>query len=296
MDDNRLNLDTGSLLLALAQRWKLLLAAMLLATVVAAVVVWREPIRYEATATLVPSTNVQVSKDLFNNDMHHDSWLFGHKREVDHLLEIMSSQSLAMLVADRLNLWEQWGIEQSAHGQMFAAYQGHVSVRATQYQGVQIVARHVQPEQAALLANAVAACADTLVRSLRQQLGKQAFAALERHQRAEQLRLDALADSIRQANAARQSERAMRYSHELQHGAQNMVHLSNQLGAMRVEAEQPVSWFYVLDYAHVPDSPAAQRGWRFVVVCALGALLVAACALLAWEWLAQVLCNAKQRN
>lgn len=296
MNDERLSLDTGTLLLALIQRWKLLLAAALLAAAVAAVACWREPVRYAATATLIPSTNVQVSKDLLNNDLHESVWLFGHKREVDQLLEVMSSQSLIALVAERLDLYTLWGIAPGAHAQLNAAYHAHVSLRPSTYQGVHIVATDTQPERAALLANAVAACTDTLVRQLRQQIGQQAFAALSRHHRAEQARLDALTDSLRRANAARQHERAVRYTHELQHAAQNLTMLSNQLGVLRVEAEQSIPWIFVLDRALVPDMPAPQRGLRFVVVCAMAALLLAVCAVLGWEWLAQVLRSAKQRK
>lgn len=296
MDDERLKIDTGTLLLALGQRWKLLLAAALLAVAVAAVACWREPIRYAATATLIPSTNVQVSKDLLNNDLNESVWLFGHKREVDQLLEVMSSQSLIALVADRLDLYSLWGIAPGAYAQLHAAYHAHVSLRPTTYQGVHIVATDAQPERAALLANAVAACTDTLMRHLRQQIGQQAFAALSRHYRGEQARIDALTDSLRCANAARQPERAMRYSHELQHAAQNLTMLSNQLGVLREEAEQSIPWFFVLDQALVPDIPAPQRGLRFVVVCAMAALLLAACAVLGWEWLVQVVRSAKQRK
>ena len=299
MDNNRLAIDSGELLLTLLRRWKLLLAVALLAMGITVAKAWREPVRYAASATLVPSNDAQLAKSLFSNDFHEGVSIFGIKREVEQLMELMSSQSLIYLVAEQVDLWNLWGIDSTAptaRAQLRATYGGCVSVRPTPYQGVQIEATDVQPERAALLANAVAACADTLMRRLRQQVAQQALAAFERHYCAEQAHLNALADSLRQANAMRQPERALRYSHELQHGVQNLVMLGNQRGVLRVEAEQAIPWLYVLDRAVVPDTPVRQHGVRFVVVWTLAALLLAACAVLVWDWLAAVARGAKRAH
>ena len=288
MSNKGVEFDTISVLRAVASRWRLLLAVGLLAMLMLIVSVWRQPTRYSAQALLMPAMNTQGAREMFVPDIQSNVFLFGSKREVEQVLEIMHSRALVEQVNQHFNLSKVWGIDlgqPSGYEQLLAAFRSRVSITPTSYQGIQITAIDTSASMAYWLADAVAACADSLLRSIRQQSARQALVAMERHYAMEQQRLNALSDSVALANSARKAERAMRYSHELQAAAQNMVHLNNQLGMLRVEAEQSIPWLYMVDRAWMPDEPMPKRGVIYVTVWTMASVLAAACVIGLGEWL-----------
>lgn len=147
-------------------RWrKALLLVLAIAFVVSLVASLLVTPRYKSSVVLFPTSSNRISKAILVDRYSLDFMDYGIERDCEYAIQILSSQSMMDDVCKRFNLMEHYGINPNAKDKYFQLaenYRGNVSVRRTEYLGVEVSVLDVDPQYAADIANFIAANYDTL--------------------------------------------------------------------------------------------------------------------------------------
>lgn len=140
--------------------------------------------QFKSTAILIPATATQASKDVFVPSRAKGFTVFGDDEEVEHLLQVLSSETLRRNIILKLNLFEHYGIhpnESHAWHKVNETYDGNISFRPSRYRSVRIEVYDNYPEMAATLANSIVQVADSLMRATKREVAQKALDVLEMH-------------------------------------------------------------------------------------------------------------------
>jgi len=135
---------------------------------------------FQSSATLIPAKATQTSKDVFVPTRPYGLTVFGEDEEVEHLLQVLSSESLRHTVIEKENLFENYEIDpNSLHAwtEVNSKFASNVSFSRSQYRTVRISAFDVSPQKAASITNTVVTVADSLMRKTKSDLSKIALKA-----------------------------------------------------------------------------------------------------------------------
>jgi len=135
---------------------------------------------FQSSATLIPARATQTSKDVFVPTRPYGLTVFGEDEEVEHLLQVLSSESLRHTVIEKENLFKHYGVDpNSLHAwtKVNSKFASNVSFGRSQFRTVRINAFDASPKKAASIANTVVSVADSLMRKTKSDLSKIALKA-----------------------------------------------------------------------------------------------------------------------
>jgi uncharacterized protein involved in exopolysaccharide biosynthesis len=138
---------------------------------------------YKSTAILIPTVATQATKDIFVPTRPKGLTVFGDDEEVEHLLQILSSETLRRVVVDELNLFNHYGINpegKHAWFRMNSTYSNNISFSPSRYRSIRIEVYDASPKMAAKIANKIVAVADSLTRESKRSVAKIALQVMER--------------------------------------------------------------------------------------------------------------------
>src|SRR5690554_3533256 len=116
------NLNGTALVKSVWNRKFTLLGITLVAFIASLVISFLITPMFKSTAILIPSASSQVSKDMFVSTRAYGITAFGEDEEMEHLLQILSSETLRDIVIEKENLYEYYGINPEA---AFALFKVH---------------------------------------------------------------------------------------------------------------------------------------------------------------------------
>ena len=140
--------------------------------------------QFKSTAVLIPAASTQAAKDVFVASRPKGLTVFGDDEEVEHLIQVLSSEKLRRHIVLEFNLFEHYGIqpdEKFAWHKVNRAYNGNISFRPSRYRSVMIEVYDNDPLMAAKLANAIVVAADSLTREAKRLVAQKALDVLEYH-------------------------------------------------------------------------------------------------------------------
>ena len=140
--------------------------------------------QYKSTAVLIPAASTQASKDIFVASRAKGLTVFGDDEEVEHLLQILSSETLRRDIVSKYNLFEHYGIDpldEHAWFKVGGAYSSRISFRPSKYRSVSIEVFDENSVMAAKLANGIVSAADSLTREAKRLVAQAALEVLEFH-------------------------------------------------------------------------------------------------------------------
>lgn len=182
------NLNGTTLVKSVWNRKFTLMGITLVAFIASLVVSFMITPMFKSTAILIPSSASQVSKDMFVSTRSDGITVFGEDEEVEHLLQILSSETLRDIVIDKENLYNYYGVNPQAPHALFkihGIFSSNVSFSRSHYRTVKITAFDSNPAKAAQIANTTIIVADSLMRSIKSELAKKAYeTAKEQYQTA----------------------------------------------------------------------------------------------------------------
>lgn len=178
------NLNGTNLVQMVWHRRKVFIAIGIVAFVASLVVSFLITPQFKSTAVLIPATASQASKDIFVASRAYGLTVFGDNEEVEHLLQILSSEQLRRHIITSQNLFEHYGInpnENHAWHKINGMYSSNISFRPSRYRSVLIEVYDNNPQMAAQLANAIVVTADSLTRESKRKVAQKALEVLEHH-------------------------------------------------------------------------------------------------------------------
>jgi uncharacterized protein involved in exopolysaccharide biosynthesis len=140
--------------------------------------------QFKSTAVLIPASSTQASKDVFVASRAKGLTVFGDDEEVEHLIQVLSSEGLRRHIINKFNLFEHYGVnanEEFAWHKVNNAYSSNISFRPSRYRSVMIEVYDNDPQMAAKLANAIVVAADSLTRDAKRLVAQKALEVLEFH-------------------------------------------------------------------------------------------------------------------
>ena len=118
---------------------------------------------YKSSAVIFPTSSNRISKAIMDYHYSLDFMDYGIERDCEYAIQILSSKSMQQRVCDHFNLMEHYAIK-GAHPQfdLEKQYRSNISVKRTEFLGVEIGVLDQDPQWAADIANYMAAMYDTL--------------------------------------------------------------------------------------------------------------------------------------
>jgi hypothetical protein len=252
---------------------------------------------FKASVIMFPATNVMVSKELlvqnFSGENVHG---FGEEEQAEQLLQVLNSEPIRTRIIEKYNLMEHYEIDPEGKYQ----YRSNINFRLTEYMSVEIEVMDKDPEYAAFIANDISDLVDTVYNSMIKDRAWEALRLVEREFRDAEETLVVLRDSLdlvsSQLSTAVETGddptdiviRALSENGALYFSMINLVRNQSQIVAglslrykeARLEAEQDLSYKFVVERAYPPEKKAYPNKSLIVIVSTFASLLLALIVLI----------------
>ncbi len=167
-----------------AVEWKKpLLICTLGATVIATVISFLIAPQYKSTATVFPTRQFSVSKLIIEQNVgnQEDYNMLGDEDDAEKAVQILTSETLKMLVANRYNLWERWNVSKDkfAFHNLQLKWDNMVKIKRTDYNSIKVEAYDYTANGAAQICNGILAYCDTVRYHMTQDMANRAFAIVK---------------------------------------------------------------------------------------------------------------------
>ena len=258
--------------------WKLLVWVAAIALVASLVVSLLITPRYKATATLFPTNSNRLSKAVMDYHYSLDFMDYGIERDCEYCIQILSSESMERDVCKRFNLLEHYGISPDDPHKMFKLheqYRGNVNVRRTEFLGVEVSVLDVDPQWAAYMANFIAANYDTVCHRIHHARALNAADLVQEVCDRVGQEIKDLQDSLRRNPQYQQG-----LSKLIDEKCHELADLETRAAQTQVDANENVSYKFLLDEAVAPDKKAYPKRAIIVLLGTFGAVVMCILALL----------------
>ncbi len=255
--------------------WILLTVVFLVALAVSVVASFMVTTRYKSSAILFPTNSMRVSKAILAERYSMDFLDYGSERDCEYAIQILSSQSMEDAVCKRFNLLEHYAIKPDDPQKLFklhGQYTGNVSVKRTEFLGVEISVLDVDPQMAADIANFMAVNYDSLSSRIQKDRASDAYKVMQ--QVCQQMESD-LNDLVNQWKADKTN---LGLNELISFKSKELAELQTRMAETKVDMDQQVSYKFWLDKAAPADKKAYPKRAIIVLLGSFGTLIV--CILL----------------
>jgi len=193
------NLNSTNLIDLVWSKRKFLFIIGIVAIVVSTVASFMITPKFKATAIIYPPIDNQVSKELIAPSMQAGLTVFGESKEVEQMLQVLSSNTLRDIVIKKLNLMAIWGVdpnEKFAKSKVNGIYNDNIRFRPTQYMSIEVEVMEPSPELAAKIANTIVVLQDSLMRAIKSQVASKGLVVIQEQYNQALLEMKALEDSM----------------------------------------------------------------------------------------------------
>lgn len=259
------------------RHWKLLVAVSVIALAVSIVASLLVTPRYKSSVTLFPTSSNRMSKAITATRYSLDFMDYGIERDCEYAIQIISSQSMMEDVCRHFNMMEHYGISPDDPHKLFKLnemYRSNVTVRRTEFLGVEISVLDVDPQWAADIANYMAANYDTLSCRIQQDRSQDAYEIMRDVCQELEADLRALEDTLRHDKSR------VAISELINNKTQELAALQTRMSETKVDMARPISYKFWLDKATPADKKAYPKRAIIVLLGTLGALAICILMLL----------------
>ena len=267
------NYDYRKTLAFFGRWWKLLVAVFVVASVASLVVAMLIKPLYKSSAVIFPTSSNRISKAIMDYHYSLDFMDYGIERDCEYAIQILSSKRMQQAVCEHFNLLEHYAIPEGEH-RMFKLekqYKSNISVKRTDFLGVEIGVLDQDPQWAADIANYMAAMYDTLCHDIHHDRAVGAALAMNSVCASLEHEIDSL--SALPQTAWRQKL--------ISDKCEQLADLQTRATQVNVDRDLEVSYKYSVDQAVVFDKKAYPKrliitlagGFGAVVVCIFGLLI-----------------------
>ncbi|MEA3448182.1 MAG: Wzz/FepE/Etk N-terminal domain-containing protein [Bacteroidota bacterium] len=176
--------EANNLLDLLIKYWKPLAIVVFVAVVVSVIVSLMIQEKYESTVILYPTSSASVSKSLLSNtSTENDLLAFGEEEEVEQMIQVLKSSDIRDKIIEKFNLKAHYQIDTNTRypiTNLHRKYDKNININRTEYQSVEIEVLDINPDTAALIANAIAAQLDSVMNQMKQERAAKALILVEK--------------------------------------------------------------------------------------------------------------------
>ena len=260
--------------------WRVLTIVFVVAAVASLVVSLLIKPLYKSSAVIFPTNSNRISKAIMDYHYSLDFMDYGIERDCEYAIQILSSKSMQQRVCEHFNLMEHYAIK-SAHPQfdLSEQYRSNISVKRTEFLGVEIGVLDQDPQWAADIANYMAAMYDTLCHQIHHDRAVCAAEAMA----GVCTQLEKEIDSLSQQPAT-EWRKAL-----IADKCEQLADLQTRATQTAVDRDLEVSYKYSVDQAVPADKKAYPKRSLITLAGAFGAVVVCIFGLL-------IFCPAKKEK
>lgn len=258
--------------------WKMLTIVFVVAAAVSLLISLLITPRYKASAVLFPTDSNRGSKAIMADRYSLDFMDYGIERDCEYAIQIMTSQSMVNDVCGKFNLMEHYGIptdDSEKYHKLYTMYRDNVTVKRTDYLGIEISVLDVDPQWAADMANYIAANYDTISSRIQLQRATDANHIMTGVCEGIQRDIYALEDSLRS-----HPQYANSINQLISYKAKELAEVQTRATQTEVDLQYDYSYKFMLDEAQPADKKAYPKRALITILGALGALAVCVLTLL----------------
>ena len=262
--------------------WKVLLIVFVLGIIASCIAAWCIKPLYKSSAVIFPTNSNRLSKAIMDYHYSLDFMDYGIERDCEYAIQILSSKRMEKAVCDRFNLMEHYGIPADDEHKLFKLdeqYQSNITVKRTEFLGVEIGVLDQDPQWAADIANYIASMYDTLCHEIHHDRALSAATVM-----------DSVCDAMeREIESLAQQPKAEWRDKLIADKCEQLADLQTRAMQTRVDKNLEVSYKYSVDKATPADKKAYPKRLLIILGGSLGAVVVAIFCLL-------IFCPAKKND
>ena len=270
-DSQAVNTATGAFF---KRWWKLLLVVFVAAAIVSAVVAMCIKPLYMSTGVMMPTNSNRLTKAIMDYHYSMDFMDYGAEYDCEHAVQILMSKQMETAVCNHFNLMEHYAIDPNGkypQHDLSKRYKRYVTVKRTDYMGVQVSVLDQDPQFAADMVNYILDMYDTLCHNIHHDRAVDAAEVMNAVCDAAEAEMDSLA-------AAAKGSAWKDYL--LRKKSKKLAEMQARAVQTSVDKDMTVSYRYVVDRGEPADKKDRPKRSLIVLGGSLGALLVCIFGLL----------------
>ncbi len=253
--------------------WKVLLVVFVVAAIVSLGISLIIKPYYKSSAVIFPTNSNRLSKAVMDYHYSLDFMDYGIERDCEYAIQILSSKRMMHAVCDHFNLMEHYAIR-GAHplAKLEKQYKGNITVKRTDFLGVEIGVLDQDPQWAADIANYMATMYDTLCREIHHDRAVSAAEVMAGACAALEAEIDSLSKD--KADGGKWKEELIKDK------CNQLADLQTRAAQTAVDRDLSVSYKYSVDIATPADKKAYPKRMLIVLAGSLGAVVICIFGLL----------------
>ena len=276
------NYDHGNTVRFFRRWWRVLTIVAVAAAAVSLVVALLIKPLYKSSAVIFPTNSNRLSKAIMDYHYSLDFMDYGIERDCEYAIQILTSKRMQQAVCDRFNLMEHYAIKgANPLFKLEKQYKSNISVKRTEFLGVEIGVLDQDPQWAADIANYMAAMYDTLCHEIHADRAASAADVMNGVVAQMEAEIDSLAKSKTESGKWKEILIADK--------CEQLADLQTRAIQTNVDKGLEVSYKYLVDEAKPADKKAYPKRLLIVIAGTLGAVVVCIFSLL-------VFCPAKKEE
>ena len=253
--------------------WKVLLIVFVLGAIGSGIAAYLIKPLYKSSAVIFPTNSNRLSKAIMDYHYSLDFMDYGIERDCEYAIQILSSKRMEQAVCDHFNLMEHYGIPADDEHKLFKLdeqYRSNITVKRTEFLGVEIGVLDQDPLWAADIANYIAAMYDTLCHEIHHDRALSAAEVMD----------GVCASMEREIDSLAQLPKVDWRDKLIAEKCSQLADLQTRATQTRVDKNLEVSYKYSVDQATPADKKAYPKRLLIILGGSLGAVVVAIFALL----------------
>ncbi len=183
------------------KRLKLFIVVGILSITIGTIISFLLPTEYQSETIILPARHFSVSKMLIEPNVgnQEDYLQIGDDDDLEKLLQMIYSDELKLLLANKMNLWKRWKINDKTYKLYYLKdkWRHYVNITRTNYGSVKIKVYDYSPDTAALLANTLIELIDTVQKNMIQERVKTALELVKQEYENTIQRINTMEDSLK---------------------------------------------------------------------------------------------------
>lgn len=200
MNQIEINNSSEQLLIKVLKWRRPLLIITISAVIVSTIIAFLMAPQYKSTATIFPTRSFSISKLLIEQNIgnQEDYMQIGDEDDAEKLLQILNSDQIKQLVADKYNLWDEWKVEKDKYANHYLKikWDDHVKFKRTDFNSIKVEVHDYTANRAAEVANSIVDFVDSIKNNMTKDVALQAFKIVENEYKTTVESMNALEDSL----------------------------------------------------------------------------------------------------
>lgn len=200
MNQIDINNSSEQLLIKLIKWRKPIIIASIAAFIISTTVAFLLAPQYKSVATIFPTRSFSVSKLIIEQNIgnQEDYMQIGDDDDAEKLLQILNSDQLKKIVAEKFNLWQRWKIEKDKYAEHFLKlkWDNMVRYKRTDFNSIKVEVYDYTANGAAEVANSITDCVDSIKNLMTKDVALQAYNVVKDEYENTISRMNELEDSL----------------------------------------------------------------------------------------------------